>query len=135
MDNVTIETKTTALEFSGSGTTNVLTSSPFFYDHNFDRDLDRYCKEQRTLFLKRLTFESLYVLKTELGYSRQEINAAYIVVETLRNQQQLKKPSRGRNRRRRLEFNDSDRTFFLTNYNQQARMIINRAVHASPVRC
>lgn len=166
MDAVTIETKTTALEFSSSSseTTNentdaiTLTSSPFFYDHDyddeldqfwknkrgvipfydhdFDRDLDRYCKEQRTLFLKRLTFESLYVLKTELGYSRQEINAAYVVVETLRNQQQLKKPlSRGRNRRRRLEFNDSDRTFFLTNYNQQARMIINRAVHAAPVRC
>jgi len=166
--NTTIATKTTALEFSSSenkntNKNNMLTSSSCFfynhdyddeldqfwknkrdvipfYDHDFDRDLDRYCKEQRTLFLKRLSFERLYLLKTELGYSQQEINAAYIVVATLRNQQQLKKATqtrgRGRGHRRlELKFNDSDRSFFLTNYNQQARMIINRAVHASPVRC
>jgi len=167
--NTTIATKTTALEFSSSSentnenkNTSLLTSSSSFfynhdyddeldqfwknkkgdsfYDHEYDLDLNRYCKEQRILFLKRLSFERLYVLKTELGYSRQEINDAYVVVETLRkrNQQQdrLKKTTQTRSRgHRRLEYTDSDRSFFLTNYNQQARMIINQAVHAPPVRC
>mmetsp|Transcript_30240 Transcript_30240/g.34722 ORF Transcript_30240/g.34722 Transcript_30240/m.34722 type:complete len:207 (+) Transcript_30240:143-763(+) len=165
----TIATKTTALEFSSNSSENtnenknasLLTSSSSFfynhdyddeldqfwkkkkgdsfYDHEYDLDLNLYCKKQRTLFLKRLTFERLYVLKTELGYSRQDINAAYVVVETLRNQQeQLKKATQTRGRGRghhRVEYTDSDRSFFLTHYNQQARMIINRAVHAPPVRC
>merc|ERR1719491_2740565 len=63
---------------------------------------------------------SLYYLLHQLGYSLKEINQAILIVEKIR-EQHLKT--------RQLMFKDSIRSFFLKKYSQQARMVINRAVH------
>jgi len=113
--------------------------SDSFYDRNYETDLFRFWKTHRSQFRERSSLERLQVLKTECGYSQTDINEVVWEVEKIRHQQRLNKKkttttqSRGRDRGRRhcrFEYKASARSFFLTKYNQKARMVINRAVHA-----
>jgi len=114
--------------------------SDSLYDRNYETDLFRFWKKHRSQFRKRSSLERLQVLKTECGYSQTDINEVVWEVEKIRHQQRLNKKktttttkSRGRDRGRRhcrFEYKASARSFFLTKYNQKARMVINRAVHA-----
>jgi len=144
------------VEFSSSSEKkNSTTISSLFYDHDHDDDLDGFWKKKKrgrnnvaavavaaaaataagivlapaTTTGVRLQFSPslerlLYLLK-QLGYSRNDINEALLEVEKIRKHRLT---TRGRGRY--LVFQDSVRSFFLTKYNQKARMIINRAVHA-----
>jgi len=110
--------------------------SASFYDRNRDHDLFRFWKKHRSQLMKRSSLERLHLLKTECGYSPTEIKEVVGEVEKIRKQQRRlnnkKIPTlrRERGRGRRVECKDSARAFFLTKYNQKARMVINRAVHA-----
>merc|ERR1712238_230934 len=151
---------TTALEVSSSYDTKkknlLMKSSSFFYDHEYDaalerfyhkkksasfydrnrdNDLFRFWKKHRSQLMKRSSLERLHLLETECGYSQTEIKEVVGEVEKIRNQQQRlnnkKIPTTlHRGRGRRVEYKDSARALFLTKYNQKARMVINRAVHA-----
>jgi len=160
MNTTETKTTTTALEVSSSYDTKkknlLMKSSSFFYDHEYDaalerfyqkkksasfydrnrdHDLFRFWKKHRSQLMKRSSLERLHLLKTECGYSPTEIKEVVGEVEKIRNQQQRFKTKktttlRRRERGRRVEYKDSARAFFLTKYNQKARMVINRAVHA-----
>jgi len=159
MNTTETKTTTTALEVSSSYDTKkknlLMKSSSFFYDHEYDaalerfyqkkksasfydrnrdHDLFRFWKKHRSQLMKRSSLERLHLLKTECGYSPTEIKEVVGEVEKIRNQQQRlnnkKIPTRRRGRGRRVECKDSARAFFLAKYNQKARMVINRAVHA-----